>query len=45
MLQPFWALPVLAITGVRVGDLLGYTATFMIAGLAWVASCLWWMSP
>lgn len=30
MLQPFWALPLLGITGLKVGDLIGYTATLML---------------
>jgi short-chain fatty acids transporter len=36
MLQPFWALPLLAITGVRARDIVGYTAVVMIAGGAWI---------
>ncbi|KIG18413.1 Short chain fatty acids transporter [Enhygromyxa salina] len=32
MLQPFWALPLLAVTGVRARDIVGYTALWMIAG-------------
>jgi len=36
MLQPFWALPLLAITGVRARDLVGYTALAMVAALAWL---------
>ncbi len=40
MLQPFWALPLLAITGIRARDILGYTALFMLAGGAWVIACL-----
>jgi short-chain fatty acids transporter len=31
LLQPFWALPLLAITRVRVGSLLGYTAVLLVA--------------
>ncbi|CAN5243438.1 hypothetical protein BH20ACT9_BH20ACT9_01690 [soil metagenome] len=31
MVQPFWALPLLGITGLRVGDVLGYTAVLMLA--------------
>ena len=31
MLQPFWALPLLAITGVRARDIVGYTAIVMVA--------------
>ncbi len=30
MLQPFWALPLLGITGLKAGDLIGYTATLML---------------
>ena len=30
MLQPFWALPLLVLTGVRARDIVGYTATLMI---------------
>ena len=37
MLQPFWALPLLAITGVRARDIVGYTATIMLLAGAWVA--------
>lgn len=36
MLQPFWALPLLAITGVRARDIVGYTAVVMIAGAVWI---------
>jgi len=36
MLQPFWALPLLAITGVRARDIVGYTALIMLAGGAWM---------
>ena len=32
MLQPFWALPLLAITGLRARDIVGYTATVMLLG-------------
>jgi short-chain fatty acids transporter len=39
MLQPFWALPLLAITGVRARDIVGYTALAMLAGFVWIA--LW----
>jgi len=37
MLQPFWALPLLAITGVRARDIVGYTAIVMIAAGIWMA--------
>lgn len=36
MLQPFWALPLLAITGVRARDLVGYTAIIMVVGGLWI---------
>ncbi|QYU66047.1 TIGR00366 family protein [Leptolyngbya sp. 15MV] len=39
MLQPFWALPLLAITGVRAGEMVGYTCLVMLAGAAWMS--LW----
>jgi short-chain fatty acids transporter len=39
MLQPFWALPLLAVTGVRARDIVGYTAIVMVAAGAWMA--LW----
>jgi short-chain fatty acids transporter len=35
MLQPFWALPLLAITGCRAREIVGYTASYMILGLTW----------
>jgi short-chain fatty acids transporter len=37
MLQPFWALPLLAITGVRARDIVGYTAVVMVIAGAWMA--------
>ena len=37
MLQPFWALPLLAITGVRARDIVGYTVIVMIAATVWIA--------
>jgi len=36
MLQPFWALPLLAITGVRARDIVGYTSIIMVAAAAWI---------
>lgn len=36
MLQPFWALPLLAITGVKARDIVGYTAIVMIAAALWI---------
>ena len=40
MLQPFWALPLLAITGVRARDIVGYTAVLMLVAGLWLAGCL-----
>ncbi len=37
MLQPFWALPLLGITGVRARDIVGYTALVMLAAGSWIA--------
>ena len=37
MLQPFWALPLLAITGVRARDIVGYTAIVMLAAAIWMS--------
>jgi short-chain fatty acids transporter len=34
MMQPFWALPLLGITGLKAGQVLGYTVVVMIAALA-----------
>lgn len=39
MLQPFWALPLLAVTGVRARDIVGYTAIVMVAAGLWMG--LW----
>jgi short-chain fatty acids transporter len=39
MLQPFWALPLLAITRARARDIVGYCAVVMLAGGAWIT--LW----
>lgn len=40
MLQPFWALPLLAVTGVRARDIVGYTAVVMVAATSWLVFCL-----
>lgn len=40
MLQPFWALPLLAITGLRARDVVGYTAVLMLAALVWIGAML-----
>ena len=36
MLQPFWALPLLAITGARARDIVGYTAVTMLVAGVWI---------
>ncbi len=36
MLQPFWALPLLAITGVKARDIVGYTALLMVVAIVWM---------
>ncbi|UCE01798.1 MAG: short-chain fatty acid transporter [Candidatus Latescibacterota bacterium] len=36
MLQPFWALPLLSITGVKARDIVGYTALVMLFACAWI---------
>ncbi|TFD23094.1 short-chain fatty acid transporter [Cryobacterium sp. TMS1-13-1] len=39
MIQPFWALPLLAIAGLKMRDILGYTTiTFLAAGLVFMAT-------
>ncbi len=40
MLQPFWALPLLAITGVKARDIVGYTAVLMAIATLWIIACL-----
>ena len=40
MLQPFWALPLLAITGLKARDIIGYTATVMVVGGVLTIACL-----
>ena len=42
MLQPFWALPLLSITGVRARDIIGYTSLWMLVGGLWMMGVLWW---
>ena len=37
MLQPFWALPLLGITGCRARDIVGYTAVVMVFAGVWMA--------
>ena len=36
MLQPFWALPLLAITGCKARDIVGYTALLMVIAALWI---------
>jgi short-chain fatty acids transporter len=41
MIQPFWALPLLAIAGLKMRDILGYTTvTFLAAGLVFIVTML-----
>ncbi|NJK33178.1 MAG: TIGR00366 family protein [Deltaproteobacteria bacterium] len=40
MLQPFWALPLLALTGVRARDIVGYTCLWMLLGGVWIGAGL-----
>lgn len=40
MLQPFWAVPLLAITGVRARDIVGYCVLWMVLGGLWTAAVL-----
>jgi short-chain fatty acids transporter len=40
MLQPFWALPLLGITGVKAREIVGYTTIAMLAAGAWMAAWL-----
>lgn len=40
MLQPFWALPLLGITGVKAGDILGYTGAIMLISGVWFLTAL-----
>ncbi len=36
MIQPFWALPLLGITGLRARDLMGYTMVLMLGAAFWM---------
>jgi short-chain fatty acids transporter len=40
MIQPFWALPLLAITGLRAGQVLGYTAVTMLLAFGAAAAAI-----
>jgi short-chain fatty acids transporter len=39
MIQPFWAIPLLAIANLRARDIIGYTTVAMVVGL--VIVCGW----
>ena len=41
MLQPFWALPLLAITGLKAREIVGYTAAIMLMTLPWYLVVFW----
>lgn len=40
MLQPFWALPLLAITGTQAKDIIGYCALTMVVASLWMSTWL-----
>ncbi|MCB9748755.1 MAG: short-chain fatty acid transporter [Myxococcales bacterium] len=40
MLQPFWAVPLLAVTRVRARDIVGYCALWMLVGGLWIVGAL-----
>lgn len=40
MIQPFWALPLLGITGLRAGEVMGYTAAVMLVVFVLMALCI-----
>jgi short-chain fatty acids transporter len=43
MLQPFWATPLLALTGARPRDFVGYAAVYLLVGGAWITTvCVLW---
>jgi len=41
MLQPFWAVPVVAIAGIRIQRVMGYTAVTFVVSLLIYAAALW----
>ena len=45
MLQPFWALPLLGITGLKAKEILPYTLILMFVGALIFISCLLYTSP
>lgn len=44
MLQPFWALPALAIAGLKMRDILGYTTVTLVGSGAVMMAALWFAS-
>lgn len=40
MLQPFWALPLLGVTGCKAREIVGYTAVVLVASGVWCIGCL-----
>lgn len=42
MIQPFWALPLLSITGLKAGQILRYSLPLMLIGFVLFAVVLWW---
>nr|WP_243751347.1 TIGR00366 family protein [Paraburkholderia sp. BL10I2N1] len=40
-MQPFWAVPVVAIAGIRIQRVMGYTAITFVVSLVIYASPLW----
>jgi len=44
MLQPFWALPMLAIAGLKMRDILGYTMVTLLGSGVVMAGALWFAS-
>lgn len=43
LLQPFWALPLLSITGVPVRKLLPYCVVFFLSGFVYLTLVIWWI--
>lgn len=43
LLQPFWALPLLSITGVSVRKIFPYTLIFFLIGVLWLGCSIIWM--
>jgi len=41
MLQPFWAVPIVAIAGIRIQRVMGYTAVTFAVSLVIYAVALW----